>query len=79
MVLKGDVFFSVFFFDIFVKIFWTISTDIYNSDSKYIKIMEGAFLCAETALRERVEYKQGLKECEGFREVQKAFQAEQMA
>lgn len=79
MVLKRDVFFSIFFFDVFVKIFWTISTNVYNSDNKYIKVIEGAFLCADRALREHVECKLGLKEWEGFRQVQKTFQPGEMA
>lgn len=52
-----------------MKTFWTISTKFFNSDNKVVNVIEGAFPCAGTALRERMEYKLGLKGWEGFREV----------
>lgn len=67
MVLRGDAFSSILSFDVFVKIFWKISTKVYNSDNKCLKFIKGAFLCAGTAFMAHVEHKLGLEEWERFR------------
>lgn len=67
MVLRGDAFSSIFFFDVIVEILWKISTKVYNSDNKRIKFIKGAFLCARTVFMEHMELKLGLEEWEGFR------------
>lgn len=67
MVLRSDVFFFIFFFDVIVEILWKISIKVYNLDNRRIKFIKGVFFCVRIVFMEYMERKLGFEEWEGFR------------